>query len=165
MKGVKAVLDRLQRVTEYICYGLVGAMVIVVFAQVVCRFVLRASLPWSEEMSRYMMVWISMLGASIGLRQGAHIGVEAMVLLLPVPLKKCATLLGHAVAVLFSVWLVYYGWVLLQIVAHQESPAMEVSMAIPYGALVVGGILMGLYSLESLWIAVQSMIRREEVAS
>ncbi|MDR1376972.1 MAG: TRAP transporter small permease [Synergistaceae bacterium] len=146
----KKVLDFLQRLTEYVLFLMVAAMVVIVFAQVIFRFALRASLPWSEEAARYIMVWISMLGAGIGIRRKGHIGVEAVVMLLPAVLKRAVAMLTTLVASGFFLGMVVYGIKICRVVTAQESPAMEISMAIPYGSLVVGGALMLLYSLEEL---------------
>ncbi|MDR2179601.1 MAG: TRAP transporter small permease [Synergistaceae bacterium] len=141
-------LDFFQRFAEYALFSLLAAMVVIVFAQVIFRFVLRASLPWSEEAARYIMVWISMLGAAIGIRRKGHIGVEAVVMLLPAILRKAVAVLATAVAAGFFLGVVVYGVAICQVVAGQESPAMEISMAIPYSSLVAGGFLMLLYALE-----------------
>lgn len=150
MKAFKKLLDILQAITEYLLFFLIAVMVIVVFAQVFFRFVLRASLPWSEELSRYIMIWISMLGASIGIRRKGHVGVEAVVMLLPAGLKKIVSKITTLVAACFFVGMIYFGSKICAIVASQVSPAMEISMAIPYSSLVTGGLLMLLYSLEEL---------------
>ena len=143
-------LNLLQWVTEYTLFLLVAAMVVIVFAQVIFRFVLRASLPWSEEAARYIMVWISTLGAGIGIRRKGHIGVEAVVMLLPAAFKKAVAALAALVASGFFLGVAVYGVKICRVVAAQESPAMEISMALPYSSLVVGGLLMLLYSLEEL---------------
>ncbi|WP_155801418.1 MULTISPECIES: TRAP transporter small permease [Jonquetella] len=133
-------------------------MVIIVFAQVFCRFVLKGALPWSEEASRYIMIWLSMLGASIGLRHGAHVGVEALVNVLSPKLRRAVHMLTCLISLGFSGAVVCYGYRLLHVVKRQVSPAMEISMVIPYSALVVGGLLMGLYSIEAAF-------RKEETSS
>ena len=148
MKIYKRLMDFLQRLAEYVLFLMVAAMVAIVFAQVVFRFALRASLPWSEEAARYIMVWISMLGAGIGIRRKGHIGVEALVMLFPPKLKRATSALTALVASAFSAGVIFYGVRICGVVAAQESPAMEISMALPYGALVAGGVLMLLYSLE-----------------
>lgn len=150
MRTFRKLLDILQNITEYLLFAMVAVMVVVVFAQVFCRFVLRASLPWSEELSRYVMVWISMLGASIGIRRKGHVGVEALVMMLPGGLRRLASAITTLVACFFFGGMIFYGVRICRIVAAQESPAMEISMAIPYGALVAGGLLMLLYSIEEL---------------
>ena len=151
MKLFKKILDFVQALTEYVLYFLVTTMVVIVFAQVIFRFVLRAALPWSEEAARYIMVWMSMLGASIGIRRKAHIGIEAVVTLLPAYQKKAVGIGATVITITFFTGMIYYGFVLLRVVGMQTSPAMEINMAIPYSSLVAGGALMLLYSVEELF--------------
>lgn len=150
MRPLKRLLDLIETCTEYLLFAMVGAMVVIVFAQVVFRFGFHASLPWSEEAARYLMVWIAMLGASIGIRRKGHIGVEALILIFPPLLKRVAAVFSTLVAGAFFGGMIFYGLKLLKVVAAQESPAMEISMAVPYSALIAGGALMLLYSLEEL---------------
>lgn len=148
MRILKRILANVNTFTEYLVSALLVLMVVVVFLQVIFRFVLHASLPWSEELSRYILVWLSFLGAAIGVRKGAHIGVEVVVSLFPKTLKVAATLFVHAVSMVFFSLLIFYGWRILGVVGRQLSPAMEWSMAIPYSAICVGGALMFAYALE-----------------
>ena len=148
MRILKRILANVNTFTEYLVSALLVLMVVVVFLQVIFRFVLHASLPWSEELSRYILVWLSFLGAAIGVRKGAHIGVEVVVSLFPKTLKVAATLFVHAVSMVFFSLLIFYGWRILGVVGRQLSPAMEWSMAIPYSAICVGGVLMLAYALE-----------------
>ncbi len=69
MRVLKRVLGCVNTVTEYVVSVLLVIMVVVVFLQVIFRFVIHASLPWSEELSRYILVWLSFLGAAIGVRK------------------------------------------------------------------------------------------------
>lgn len=159
MKFAKKILDGLNLLTEYVVSLLLVIMVVVVFLQVIFRFVLRASLPWSEELSRYVMVWIAFLGAAIGIRRKSHIGVEALVMLFPKEWQRRAEFLVSILSAVFFAFLVQYGKLILKTVRFQRSPAMELSMAIPYGAILVGGALMFLYSLYN---AFEIVMRREE---
>lgn len=158
---IKKCLDKLQCWTEYLLFAMVGGMVLIVFAQVVFRF-LQASLPWSEEASRYLMVWIAMLGASVALRRKGHIGVEALIILLPEVLKKIVALVVTLISAAFFTGIIFYGYKVVSVVYAQESPAMEVSMAFPYSALIVGSVLMLLYSLEELFIILCSFVHLRE---
>lgn len=135
-------LDRVNALVEYAVCALLAVMVVVVFLQVIFRFVIRSSLPWSEEMARYLMVWIVFLGASIGVKRKSHIGVEAVVSLLPDTLRRCTSILVHAFSCVFFAFMIHYGRTILRVVGFQLSPAMEISMAIPYSAVFAGGALM-----------------------
>ncbi len=85
---MKKITHFLNNFEEYTCIVLLGIMAVVVFIQVIFRFVVKASLPWSEETSRYLLVWITFLGASAGVKTGAHVGVEAVTLMLPYKLRN-----------------------------------------------------------------------------
>ena len=81
-------------------------------------------------------------------------------MLFPKTLQRATSVFGSLVTVFFCCGLIFYGVRLLRVVYAQESPAMEISMALPYGALVAGGALMLLYALES----VLRQLRGEEIA-
>lgn len=142
MSFFKNLLQKINSLVEYIVCALLTVMVIVVFLQVIFRFVLHSSLPWSEELSRYLMVWIVFLGAGIGIMKKSHIGVEALVILLPDKLQKWTAVLVNALCCVFFAFMIQYGSLILKVVGRQLSPAMEISMAIPYSALLAGGTLM-----------------------
>ena len=146
MSLFKNLLQKINKFAEYAVCVLLTLMVIVVFLQVIFRFIIRSSLPWSEEMARYLMVWIVFLGASIGVSKKAHIGVEALVVLLPERMQKWAAVLVNALCCVFFAFMIQYGSLILRVVTNQLSPAMEISMAIPYSALLTGGVLMFAHS-------------------
>ncbi len=141
------VLDKLNRAVEIISAGMLVLMVIAIFLQVVFRDLVKSAIPWSEELARYLMVWISFLGASIAVRRKGHIGVEALTRVLSSSGKKCICLLANALSMVFFAGIVLLGYSILNIVGPQLSPAMELSMAVPYSAILAGGVLMLLYSL------------------
>jgi len=119
-------------------------MIIVTFLQVVFRFVIKSSLPWSEELSRYLMAWAVFIGASIGAKEGAHVGIDAVVTRLPKKLKNYSQILSMALSALFSVVLIYMSIILIQFLMKtgQKSPAMMIPMWTAYASVLFGAILM-----------------------
>ena len=71
-------MDRVNKLLYYFSGVLLISMSVIIIYQVFSRFVLEASLPWSEELTRYLMIWAVFIGASLALRNGALIGVEAI---------------------------------------------------------------------------------------
>ena len=67
------------RSAEVACSVMVLTMALVVATQVICRYLLGASLTWSEEASRYLLIWITFLGGSIAFKRGMHTGFDAVV--------------------------------------------------------------------------------------
>ncbi len=130
---------------------LLGTMTIVVFLQVFFRFVLKGSLPWSEELARYVMVWAVFFGASMGAKTGAHIGVEAFVNFFPNNIRRSMIIVS---AVFTQIFCAFVFVLSLQVVVsisemEQVSPAMEIPMYIPYIAVPVGAILMSVRFMQA----------------
>ncbi len=135
--------------------ALLGTMIAVVFLQVIFRFVIKGSLPWSEELARYVMVWAVFIGASMGAKSGAHIGVEAFVKVLPEGWKKPLVIVSAAFSVLFcGVVFALSAKVVINIfTSGQVSPAMEIPMYWAYAAVPVGILLMGVRFVEAAVLA------------
>ena len=118
------------------------AMTLLILLQVFFRFVIYVPFPWSEECARYLMIWMGMLGSVIALRNQRHIGVLFFVEKLPrLPEKAVRVLVQAAVAVFLGI-LCWQGVQFAVFNADQTSPAMEISMLIPFSAIPVGCIMM-----------------------
>lgn len=142
-------LDKLQ--TGIVVVAL-GGMIVVVGLQVFFRFVVKGSLPWSEELARYFMVWAVFIGASLGAKEGAHIGVEAFVRLLPKPLYKVACILAGIISIVFCIVVTFLSVKVVNNIylSGQLSPAMEIPMYWAYLAMPVGMILMAISFLQAV---------------
>lgn len=143
-------LNKINLFIEYLVCFLLTVMVITVFLQVIFRFIIHSSLPWSEELARYILVWISFLGASIGVKKKAHIGVAVITNLLTGTARKLVSFLVPLFSTVFFIFLAIYGYRILDIVFYQLSPAMEISMAVPYSAVFASSMLMTLYAAHDL---------------
>jgi len=131
----------MRRLMLPVIFALGGVMFLVVLAQVVFRYVLSHPLPWSEELARYLMVWVACLAASEAYARGNHVGVTLIVNAVRPKQRKIMILIIHsAVCVLMGV-VVYQGFKLSLMVGDQLSPAMELSMAWPYLAVPAGAVL------------------------
>lgn len=121
---------------------LVAVMTLVVFLQVVYRYVLVQPLHWSEELARYLFIWLSILGATLGLQKRGHFGLDVFYRMLPVQKKQFLQLLIHLLVGCVILVILIQGVKLVQATALQKSPAMEISMAWAYACLPVGAGLM-----------------------
>ena len=142
----------LDNIEEYILLFLFPLMVIVVFVATCVRYLTVMSLPWAEEVARYSMVWIAYIGASLGIKRNAHLGVEAVLLMLPGGLRKYFDYLRYVIIILFNVLIAYYTFQIIQsqISTEQVSPSLRIPMWFAYGAVPVGAILMA-------WRCIQMM--------
>ena len=131
----------------WVLIGLVTLMTIVVFLQVVFRYFLIRPLYWSEELARYLFVWISFLGATLSVHRHAHFGMDFFFKMLPERWRRFLTLVIYLLMEVVVVVLLVQGVVLVQKTIDQHSPAMEIPMGWAYACLPVGAALMGIHLL------------------
>lgn len=141
----------LNNIEKYFLVTLLPIMVAIVFVQVIFRL-LGKSLPWSEEASRYIMVWATFIGASLGVKEGAHIGVEALTGTFSKKTARIISILITLISIFFSIVVILNNFILMQTQVEmvQVSPAMQIPMWIPYLGLSVGFILMVFRLIELL---------------
>ncbi len=126
------------------------AMTLLILLQVFFRFVVYVPFPWSEECARYLMIWMGMLGSVIALQQGRHIGVTFFMEKFPPRLQKPAKGLTQAGMIVFLGILCWQGILFSLFNADQISPALEIPMIIPFGAIPVGSAMMILIMLADM---------------
>lgn len=139
------------RVGEVLLVLFLSALTIVVFLQVLFRYVFHLPLFWTEETARYCLIWASMLGAGYALRHGQHIAVTYVVDRLPDGLYR-ATMRLSQIAVLAIIGVIFWGGIeLVSITRHQISPALRIPMSYPYLAMPTGALFMLVHQLALLF--------------
>ena len=123
------------------------ALVAVTFSQVVFRYVLQASLSWSEELARFLLMWLAALSTAYAMKTGAHFALHFVVDRTPPAMRR---LIGSAVALAAATFLAVFAYQSLRFaieVHDMEAPATRMSMAIPYSSAFVGSTLTLYYVL------------------
>lgn len=150
MKGVIRVLDKIQ---EYIIIFLLTLCTVAGTLQVICRFVLHAPLPWSEEFIRYSFVWIIFLGASLGVKNNAHAGITLFVNILPKALRSILSVISKILCIAFSVIVFKEGINIMavQFQTKQLTAAMEIPIYYVFLAIPVSAVTMIIYYIISIF--------------
>jgi len=104
----------LQKAEENIIAFLLVAMTLLVFTDVVMRFGFGTGLIWSQELTLYLSAWFVLFGISYGLKVGAHIGVDAVVKLLPSHIQRVASSLAVILCLVYCGLFFYGAWIYLQ---------------------------------------------------
>ena len=132
LRGYTRVLDALSG----LC---LAVMVVLVFGNVVLRYTLNSGITVSEELSRWLFVWLTFMGAVVALREHGHLGTDALVSRLPAMGKKACLVLAQ-LAMLYVSWLLLSGsWAQMLINRETEAPVTGASVGIFYAS----GVLMG----------------------
>jgi TRAP-type C4-dicarboxylate transport system permease small subunit len=140
-----------------------AAMVVLVFGNVVLRYVLNMGITLSEEVSRWLFVYLTFLGAIVALREHGHLGVDTLVKRLP-PLGKKICLVASQLLMLYAVWLFLDGsWQQTLINLDVKAPASGLSMAIFYGVGLIFSVSAGAILLYDLYRVLSGKVREEEL--
>lgn len=134
-------IDRVMGTVEkWLFVFLMSLMTVVVTLQVIFRYVIHSSLPWSEELSRYCMVFVTYIGVSAGLRIGTHTCVDFLVIILPKKAQFWMVALGHVITLAIVAAFTVIGVRLsLDMMAHgQMTAGLHIPMWIPYSIIPVG---------------------------
>ncbi|UPK36356.1 TRAP transporter small permease [Bradyrhizobium sp. 186] len=147
---------------------LLAAMVVLVFGNVVLRYGFNSGIAISEELSRWLFVWMVFLGAIIGMKEHAHLGVDSLVKVLPPFGRKACYGLSHALMLYASVLLTEGSWKQTILNWDTVAPASGLSVGLFYAAGIVFGasscviILHELYRLATGQIADGDLIAISE---
>ena len=152
------------RFSEIVLCSIISIMAVVVFAEVIFRYALLLPLFWTEEFSRYCLVWSSLLGAGVALKRGEHIAVTFFLDKLPNKARPGASLFARISIVALLGVLFWGGLHLVLLTHHQLSPAMRVSMSWPYMAVPVGSLIMIFHELTFIYTELKEWIGKGRLA-
>lgn len=138
-------------IIDWICLGLMAALVVDVFLGVFSRYVLHATFQWYDEVARLCFVWMVFLGAAVAVRRGAHFRLHLLIDRFGPRLRRATELVVGLLVLAFGGVLVAGGIALYPVARRQVTDSLELSMLWFYGALPIGGALMILFSLPQLW--------------
>ncbi len=137
----------LNQAVEYLLFGLGLAMALVVAVQVFFRYVLNASLFWSEELARYMLVWLSFFGATVAYYRNLHPGVDALTARLSPGKNRLTRLMVHLVCMGLALIMIISGTQFAWFVRAQISPALGLPKWIVLAVIPASGIIFFLHGL------------------
>lgn len=133
-----------EKLEEIILVIMMTAATVIVAAQVVTRYVFQVPLPWSEEIARYLFIWLVWLGAAFATKERRHIIIDVVVSRLPDSLRRYCFLISTAVWIVFLAAMFYLAMKLTISVytGGQIAAGSGIRMWIPYAAVPTGMFLM-----------------------
>lgn len=138
-----------------------GLLVIVtiVFYQVFGRYVLNSSPTWTENLALVLILYVTLIGAAVGVRDAGHIGMDSLLVMLPDHVREKFELVIHVLVAVFGIAMAYNGWILGASVGTVKIPNLGLPEVIRYVPLIASGVLIVSFSIEHII----ALLRGEEV--
>lgn len=138
---IKKISNIIDKIEEYFLVLSFLIMVSVIFLQVIMRYVFNNSLIWSEELGKFIFVWISWIGIVIGHKRKEHIAITIIIDKLPNKAKKFIDLLAEIILIAICAITTYYAILMMNFQKHVPYAALKFSTSWGYLSLVIGCIL------------------------
>lgn len=140
----------LLRLPELALAILVGVLTIFLNISVISRYFLGIGITWSDEAARVLFAWVVFVGMAVGMRHRGHVGVELVVDRLGPGLRRAVFIFQDVLVLLFSVFWTWQSIPTVRFAMRQRLPALQISIAWLYAAVVFAGVLMVIYSFANL---------------
>jgi len=147
--------DGLNRRVEVLLFAMGFAMTLIVVVQVFSRYVLNHSLFWSEELARYLLVWLTFMGTSVAYHKGVHPGVDVCFTRFSPWWQRVATVGIHMVSLLLFGVMVVKGAAFAWFVRLQISPALSLPKWMIMGIVPLAGAVLMVHGVRFLLDAIQ----------
>jgi TRAP-type C4-dicarboxylate transport system permease small subunit len=134
----------LLRLEETCLIVMMSFLLALVFGEVVLRY-LHLPLFWTEELTRYLFIWIIMIGSIVAVDKKAHFNVELVVNYFPEPLRKLVSILENALTILFLILLGYKGIGAYHSMSGVTTPSLSLPQFIPFSIIPVAAFFMLLH--------------------
>jgi TRAP-type C4-dicarboxylate transport system permease small subunit len=160
---IQKLINRYCQALSWLIVACLALMVVLVFTNVVLRYAMNSGIAVSEELSRWLFVWLTFLGGIVAMNEGAHLGTDSLVSRLPLRGKKICLFIGHGL-MLYICWLLFQG-ALEQVKINWDSTsaAMETSMALFYGCGLVFAVSGAVILLNQLWRLLSGQLSEAEL--
>ena len=126
---------------------LLVVITLLVLSQVFCRYVLNNPLSWSEELTRYLIIWLTFLGASLAVRRKGHIAITVLVRFLPQAFQRLAYIVIDILIVVFLLVLVWQGSKVVSVTMIFKSTSLSLPQGYIFLSLPVGAAIMIYYKI------------------
>ena len=163
MQHIQRLIDLFFKLLELLVVLSLFAMVVMVFGNVIMRYVFNSGIPISEELSRYAFIWLTYIGAMIAMREGGHLGVDTLIKKLPLAGKKFCVLLSESLMLFCNVLFLWGTYQMHGLQVTNVSPVAGLSMIWIYGIGYVVAVVMGLFNISKLYRLLTGQLTEAEM--
>jgi TRAP-type C4-dicarboxylate transport system permease small subunit len=148
---------------EWVLIAVLGLMVLLVFGNVILRYGFNSGITFSEEVSRFLFVWMVFLGSVLTLRDNGHLGVHTVTSMLPLAGKKVCKFLGDLLTLACCVLLTVGSWRVVEMNMVNIAPISGIPIGVVYFACLFCSVGMGILELQSLYRLLTGQMTEQEL--
>ncbi|WP_076537072.1 TRAP transporter small permease [Shewanella sp. UCD-KL21] len=150
---MQSLMSLINQLLEKVLITLMAAIVVVVTWQVFSRFILQSPSSYTEELARFLLIWIGVLGAAYAYKNKAHLGLDILVERIPEQSKWPVLVLIELLVIVFAASILVYGgsllvWMTLDL--NQISASLEIKVGLVYSVLPLSGVLILMYCVTNI---------------
>ncbi|TAL80634.1 MAG: TRAP transporter small permease [Candidimonas sp.] len=165
MRPLIKIVDRANKGLEVLVGLALASMTAIIFFQVLVRFVftklnLQISAPWTEELSRYLMIWAVFIGSAIVARRADALAVEALVQAVPAAIGRTIKYCAHLLALVFYGCIFVLGLEWAEFGRSEMAPVLNVSMVYVYASMSIGAALT---IVNAIMLLVETYIDKKDI--
>lgn len=136
---------------EWILISMLALMVVLVFGNVVLRYGFNSGITFSEEVSRFLFMWVVFVGAVLTLRDNAHLGVHMLTKTLPLAGKRVCKLVSDVATLACCLLITHGGWNIVKLEFTNVAPISGIPLGAVFTGLLVCSVGMGVLLIDSIW--------------
>ncbi|MDO5624095.1 MAG: TRAP transporter small permease [Pseudomonadota bacterium] len=153
------------KTVEWLLVLLLGLMVVLVFGNVVLRYGFNSGLVFSEEVSRFIFMWLTLLGALLALHQRSHLGMTSVIAALPIQGRRVLRFVSDLIMLGCCVLLAWGTWQQVVLAMVDRAPVTGIPMGLVFSALLVCSVGMAAILLHGLWRQATGRMPAEELVN
>lgn len=137
----------IRKLNYYLIIILFCGQVCIVFSQVIWRFIFNNPFSWTEEVARYIQVWIILFGSPVCIQKSSHLSIDYLKDSIGLGLRKLFQFISYLMISIFAVCIIIFGIQFILKVGYQNTPATQIPLGFIYIAFPISGTLMLIESL------------------
>lgn len=159
----KLVANLVTRAAEYLLIVMLAVMVALVFGNVVLRYFFNSGIVFSEEVSRFIFMWLTLIGALVVMKDNAHLGMSSLIDRLGETGQRICRFLADTITLVCCVLLAHGTWEQVVIGMDNAAPVTGIPLGIVFLSLLISSVGMSLMLLYSLWRQVTGRMPADEL--
>jgi TRAP-type C4-dicarboxylate transport system permease small subunit len=143
-------IAKMDFILKYIIVALALGMLFIIFVQIVTRYILNYPLSWSEELARYLMIWLTFLGTAVAVGKKGHIIIDFVIRYIPKKYQIYDDMVVSLITAMYLVIIIYSSYQIMPVIVGSITPTLQISYVYVYAAIPISSLITILYLVNNV---------------